>query len=312
MEKMEYRGWKNCYRLFNDVVDLIVTTDIGPRVIRFGFVDEVNEFKEYGEMVGKTGGDEWRIYGGHRLVHAPEHMVRTYFPDNSPVRLEYDAGTVRLVQPAESTTGIQKEIDIRLSPDEAQVEVLHRLRNTNLWTVELAPWAVSVMASGGKTVIPLPPRASHKENLLPMGALVLWAYTDMADPRWEWGHKYVMLGQDTSMKNPQKAGMSVTDGWVAYTRNGHLFVKEFDYVKGASYPDFGCSVEAYTDAHMLEMETLGPLARLAPGAMVEHVERWFLFRDVPVPKDEAGVDNNVLPLVRLIKGQDATGGTLTG
>ena len=30
-------------------------------------------FKEYDEQMGKTGGDEWRIYGGHRLWIAPEH-----------------------------------------------------------------------------------------------------------------------------------------------------------------------------------------------------------------------------------------------
>ena len=80
VEKTEYRGWQNCYRLSNNLVDLIVTTDVGPRVIRFGFVGEENEFKEYEELMGRTGGAEWRIYGGHRLWHAPEARPRTYYP----------------------------------------------------------------------------------------------------------------------------------------------------------------------------------------------------------------------------------------
>ena len=85
MEKVEYKGWSNCVRLSNDLVDLIATTDVGPRIIRFGFVGGENEFKEYEDMMGQTGGDEWRTYGGHRLWHAPEVQPRTYFPDNAPI-----------------------------------------------------------------------------------------------------------------------------------------------------------------------------------------------------------------------------------
>jgi hypothetical protein len=297
MEKIDYKGWPNSYRLSNGTVDLVVTTDVGPRIIRFGFVGGENEFKEYEDMLGKTGGDEWRIYGGHRLWHAPEADPRTYFPDNLPVHLEPRAGFVRLIQPTETTTGIQKEMDVHLSPSEAQVGVTHRLRNTNPWAVELAPWALSVMAAGGKAIIPLPPRGTHPEALLPVNTITLWAYTDMSDPRWTWGRKYVMLRQDLQARTPQKAGVMVVDGWAACARNGHLFVKKFDYVEGALYPDFGCTVEAWADPDMLEVETLGPLARLEPGAAVEHVERWFLFRDVPVPEDDADVDRHVLPKV---------------
>jgi hypothetical protein len=296
--KIAYKGWPNCYRLSNELVDLIATTDVGPRVIRFGFVDQDNELKEYEEMMGLTGGDEWRIYGGHRLWHAPEVQPRTYFPDNSPVKLEEHDGFVRLVQPVEPTTGIQKEIDLRLSPDEAHMNVTHRLRNTNLWAVELAPWALTVMAQGGKAVVPLPPRGSHEESLLPTNTLTLWAYTDMSDPRWTWGSKYVMLRQDPKAKVPQKIGLMVPDGWVAYARDGHLFVKKFNYVVGGCYPDFGCSVETFTNAEMLEMETLGPFVRLPPGAAVEHVEGWFLFHDVPVPQNDADVDAHILPKVK--------------
>ena len=300
MEKVNYRGWPNCYRLSNDVADLIVTTDVGPRIIRFGFIDQDNEFKEYVDMVGQTGGDEWRIYGGHRLWHAPEAQPRTYYPDNSPVKLEKHDSFVRVIQPTETTTGIQKEIDLRLSPDTAHVQVTHRLRNTNLWAVELAPWALSVMAQGGTAVIPLPPRGSHEENLLPTHTFTFWAYTDMADPRWTWGTKYVMLRQDPAATQPQKVGAMVPDGWVAYARSGHLFVKKFRYVAGVYYPDLGCCVDTFTNADMLEVETVGPFVRLEPGSTVEHVEDWFLLRDVPVPQNDADIDTHILPRIKAL------------
>ena len=62
---------------------MIATTDVGPRIIRFGFVGEENEFKEYEDTTGQVGGDEWRIYGGHRLWHAyVMNKLDFYFNDD--------------------------------------------------------------------------------------------------------------------------------------------------------------------------------------------------------------------------------------
>ncbi len=297
MEKTKYQGWPNCYLLSNENVELIVTTDIGPRIIRFGFVGQWNEFAEFADMMGKTGGDEWRIYGGHRLWHAPEAQPRSYFPDNQPITIKQYTDFVRLTQPTERTTGIQKEIDLYLSPDRAYVRVIHRIYNRSLWDVELAPWALSVMAPGGKAIIPLPPRGPHAENLLPTSTLVIWAYTDLSDPRLTLGRQYIMLQQDTSKTQPQKIGVMVPDGWAAYFNKGHVFVKAYDFESGAFYPNFGCSVESFTNEAFLELETLGPLTVVAPGESVEHLENWFLFRDVPEPCTDLDVEKYILPLI---------------
>jgi hypothetical protein len=297
--KINYQGWQNSRRLSNGVVDLVLTVDVGPRLIRFGFVDGENEFKEYPEQAGKTGGEEWRIYGGHRLWHSPESMPRSYAADNRPVGFEEFPDLVRLVQPVEATTGIQKEIDVALPPDAAHARVTHRLRNCSLWSIRLAPWAMSVMSPGGSAVLPLPPRQPYTKNISPTNSLTFWAYTDMTDPRWTWGRRFVLLRQDPAQTDPQKVGLMAPDGWIAYARAGHLFVKRAAFAPGGSYPDFGASLEAYTNADMLEAETLGPLAVLEPGGAIEHVEDWFLFADVPVPHDDIDVIAGILPKIAL-------------
>ena len=175
--KTNYNGWPNCYRLANQEIELIATTDVGPRIIRFGFIDGDNEFVEFADQLGKTGGKDWRVYGGHRLWHAPEVEPRTYFPDNNPVKLEQHDDFIRVIQATELTSGIQKELDIRVHPAQASVEVVHRLRNCSPWDIELAPWALSVMAPGGTAIIPLPPRGSHGKHLQPESSLTLWKYT---------------------------------------------------------------------------------------------------------------------------------------
>ena len=298
IEIINYKGWPNCYRLSNSQVDLVVTTDVGPRIIRFGFVDKENQFVEFESDLGQVGGQEWRLYGGHRLWHAPEGKPRSYFPDNGPLQVERHGSFVRLIQPVETTTGIQKELDISLPAEGAQATVVHRLRNANLWAVEIAPWALSVMARGGVAIIPLPPRGSHAEHLLPTNILTLWAYTDMSDPRWTWGREYILLRQDPRAESPQKIGVMDKDGWAAYARSGDLFIKKFGYQAGKAYPDFGCSIEVFTSANMIEVESLGPLGVLAPGSVVEHIEDWYLYTGVPVPASDADIKQNILPKVK--------------
>ena len=297
MEKTSYGGWDNCVRLANGEIELIATTDVGPRIIRLGFVGGPNLFKEYADLLGKTGGDEWRIYGGHRFWHAPEAKPRTYWPDNSPVEYRWDGRTLVLTPPPETPNGVQKVVEVVLAPDTNRVTVRHRLVNVSPWAMELAPWALTVMAPGGRAIFPQEPYIPHTERLLPGRPMVLWNYTDMADPRWTWGRKYVQLRQDPTATTPQKAGLFNSLGWAAYTLNDTVFIKRYDADPGAVYPDWGCNTESFTNQDMLEVESLGPLTRLAPnGGTVEHVERWYLFK-AAVGETETAIDSALLPLV---------------
>jgi hypothetical protein len=297
LTQVAYGGWENNYKLSNGKIELVLTGEVGIRVIRLGFVDDVNEFYEDPDALGKGAGDDWRLYGGHRFWHAPEAQPRTYYPDNNPVTVAQHDGFVRVTQPVEPTTGMVKEVDFYMSEDALHVKLVHRMTNTGMWAVTLAPWALSVMA-GGTMVAPLPPRGTHPAALLPVNTFTAWAYTDMSDPRWTWGHRYVLLRQDPDATTPQKIGMDVRDEWVGSVRDGHLFLKLFQRKPGAVYPDMGCTVETFTNDFMLEVETLGPLAPLEPGASVEHVEDWFLFDGVQTPTNDDQADEYVLPRVR--------------
>jgi hypothetical protein len=296
-QNFQYGGWPHCVRLSNGTVELVATTDVGPRIIRFGFVGGPNVFREWPDQLGKTGGAQWRIYGGHRLWHAPENQPRTYAPDNSPIAAIWDGTTLTLTEPAEPSTGIQKAMEITLDPATAHVRVVHRLTNKNVWGVELAPWAISAMPAGGRAIFPQEPKQSHGKTLLPVRTITLWAYTDMQDPRWSWGTRYIQLRCEADRPAAQKGGVRNTLGWAAYAENGQLFLDRFGFQPHARYPDLGCNVESYTSGDMLELETLGPLTRVPPNGSVAHTEQWFLYK-VQVADSEAAIDEKVSPLVR--------------
>ena len=88
MKKVAFEGWKNCVEIASGDFRLIVTTDVGPRIIG-GFLGKngKNIFHVDPKLAGKSGGDKWVNYGGHRLWHSPEIKERTYVPDNDPIQV---------------------------------------------------------------------------------------------------------------------------------------------------------------------------------------------------------------------------------
>jgi hypothetical protein len=297
IEKTKYQGW-NSYRVSNGEVELMVTEDIGPRIMRFGFVGGQNLFKEFEQSLGTSGEPKWLPRGGHRLWAAPEDPVKTYAPDNGPVTIEIAGETLIATEPVEEITGLEKRITVKMSAAGA-VEVMHRLRNAASASVELAPWSLTMMAPGGTGIHGFPPRGTHPKDLNPTNPLVMSAYTDLSDPRWRFTKKYMMLRQDPNATSPQKLGSWNRNTFGAYLLGSDLFIKRHEALgEPRDYPDLGCSFETFTNAAMLELETLGPMTVLAPGASVEHVERWSLHRNVRMEAwTDEELDRVLLPLV---------------
>ena len=290
VEKVTCLGQPNCYRLANARVEVVVTTDVGPRIIRYAFVDQENVLGEVPDEVIRTELGAWKPFGGHRLWTAPEAMPRSYSPDNDPVTYTIESSAIRLVQRVEPSTGIQKELAVSLDEDGTVVTVYHRLTNRGRADLEIAPWALTIMHGGGEVILPNEPYRSHDEYLLPARPIVVWHYTDLSDPRWRLGTKYIRVTPDAQMKEPQKIGIGNRQGWAGYLRNQTLFIKRFPWIENATYPDFGSNTEVFTAGDFIELETLGPIARLAPGESVDHTERWFLFSGVDAGESEETLD----------------------
>ena len=284
-----------CVRMSNGTVDVWLATEVGPRIVRYGFVGGDNLLAWGLTDVVQTDLGTWRPMGGHRLWLAPEHMPRSYSPDNDPVDVQVSGGTVTLTQPVEPKTGIQKVLTVTLADTGTAVTVGHRLVNKSLWDVEVSPWALTIMNTGGTVLLPQEPYASHDDALLPARAMTLWAYTDLSDPRWQIGPRFLRLRTDAARAGSQKVGIANTRGWAAYHRNRDLFVKRYAWDHTARYPDFGVNTEAYTAGAFIELETLGALVSLAPGASAAHEERWYLFKDVEQPASDDALDKVLAP-----------------
>ena len=288
VRKANYENWPDCIALENDQLEVVVTTGLGPRIVRMGQPGGPNAFVNFNEHLDGPR-EEFRFYGGHRLWHSPEDEVRTYQPDNVPMEsVEETDDSVRIIQKVEKHTGIQKEILLQIDPTEPRVMVWHRLTNRGMWPVEFGVWAISAMAPGGVAVASLS-RNSHPQGLLPNGGITLWPYTDLSDPRIFFGEKLIGLRQDKE-RGPIKFGLNTDQQWAAYLNHGNIFIKRFLSDPEENYPDFGSRIEFYTNQKFLEVETLGPIKKVEPGDSISHREDWYYYTGVNEWQNEKDLD----------------------
>lgn len=300
LEKTAFLNWKNCLRLANDDAELIIAVEIGPRVISYRRTSGQNFFKVFADQIAAPDPAVWASYGGHRLWHAPEVFPRTYYPDNAPVEYEWDGKVLTLRGPVETTTGLGKVITVEMAATGTAVSLNHRIYNHNPWAVTFAPWCLTVMAAGGRAIVPQEPFVPHGENpgesFEAARPLVLWQFTRMNDPRFVWGDRYIQFREDGACDSKQKFGVTNKQGWVAYVLNGETFLKRHDYDADALYPDGGCNAEFFTMPGFLEIESLGRLEAVAPGGFAELNESWSI-HPVNPSEDETDITNQLRGII---------------
>lgn len=231
-----------------------------------------------GETPVSTPYGDFYFRGGHRLWHAPEAMPRTYAPDTGELKITDLPNGVSLETNTELGTGIRKRIEIQLAPDKPSVTLTHTLINDGLWAVELAPWAITQFRLGGTVILPMPVGNVDAAGLLHNRQMSFWPYTRLNDPRLSLRDDYILFKADALP--PFKIGYFNPHGWLAYWVDGILFRKSFEPQTDAQYPDNNCNAEMYCNDRFVELESLGPLTTLNPGAEKKHIERWDLLEGV--------------------------------
>lgn len=279
ISKKDYLDFPNCVEISNGEARLMISTDFGPRILFYGFQNGENILGLHPQAKVETAIGTWRPYGGHRLWMAPENMPLSYAPDNEKVEItQKNEFSASFVSPVETATKIQKEIIVSLSETGSGARVEHRITNLSEKEIEISAWALTIMRGGGAAIIPNEKHAPYSpETLLPVRTFAVWSYTDFTDPRWQFEKNFIRLKVDENLHNAQKIGVLNKQGWAAYEWENLTFVKRFDFVDSAIYPDMNSNTEVYTAGGFVEIETLSPLEKLAPEETIVHTEKWELF-----------------------------------
>lgn len=297
-EIKNYSDYGRVLSLNNGVIEACVTVDAGPRIIYFGFVggqnimcdnraaaDPKND-AEFESFFGK--GKKWEILGGHRIWVSPESYPQSYYPDLTPVKYEITADGAIFTPDAELETGFQKQLCIRLDPDDANMQVSMRVTNISDAEKEFAVWGLTVSATGGTLIVPM---NDNDTGLLANRNISVWPYTNLSDSRLHFGERYVTLRQDTGISRALKLGFDLNQAEAYYCLGDDIFRKAFEtYHPNEKYPDNNCSFETYTCATFLENESLSPLKKVPAGETLSLTEHWSLHKkpcEVDFTSDES-------------------------
>jgi hypothetical protein len=248
----------------------------GPRIVGFGPAGGENILAETLDVKWDAGHGTFELLGGHRLWFAPE-TIDCSVPDSTGLELTAiacDGGqAIRMTGAVEAPTGLRKIIEARLDPDAASVWLTHILANEGTRTLELSPWPITQLRPGGQATVQLP-AATEEHVVTPNQLLVLWPYASWSDERLSISDGRLTVRAASASRF--KIGCLSTTGVVTYVRDGLRFEKRFNPALDRPHADMGCNLEIYTDQGGIELESLGPLVRLAPGQSVTHDERWEL------------------------------------
>lgn len=291
VKELEYKNYGKCLLVDNGIINLIVTIDVGPRIISFGFCHGENIFFNDVERLYKYGGKEIRNYfgensvcykyGGHKFLTIPEKMPYSFYPDNDPVVYSVLPNGVSFSPPVQRCNNIALSIEIMMNPNATDIMVIHSLENHSDEKQLLGLSGSTDMAPGGLLIVPQ--NATYDSKYLPNRSMAFWPFSKMNDKRVFIGNRYITIYQDEKITDKYKIGTNNYSNWAAYLINGDVFMKHYVHNKKARYPDFNSSFEVLTDKNMLEIKTLSPLYEIEPGATVRHVENWSLSKYKTLP-----------------------------
>lgn len=259
--------------------------EAGPRIVSLvpAWTGE-NLFAEVPEVTTQTSSGEYHYFGGHRFWLAPESLSSTYIPDNNGLAVHTVQKGLRLVGAKEEESGLQKTIMIQTSSTQPFVIVKHEVENHSRKVVRLAPWAITMLRPQGSALLPQQYGNMDSDGLLPNRRFALWPYTRWEDARLRLGDDFIIIKSD-STEQPMKFGYFNPHGWLAYVHADVVFLKRYGVRSDEEYPDYGCNSEIYVNSRGIELESLGPLAELAPQQKLVHTETWELYKDTEVPRE---------------------------
>ncbi|MCE5198896.1 MAG: DUF4380 domain-containing protein [Armatimonadota bacterium] len=276
VERINYRGWQDSYRLTLGSRSLVVVPEIGGRIMEYS-ISGKNVIWENPEQFGRTypvSGD-WYNFGGYKTWLAqkdkyawPPDTMLDYGKANVEVIKDSSGGSLlRVTGAASIKSGVIFTKDISLD-DSGEALVRQSLTNISSHLITYGIWNVTQVNAPCYVVFPI-----GQKTKLPGGI------TDLEGIGRKKGQVDIKDGLCITKFTSEgcKIGADTDGTWLLWLKDNLAYIKSFSpMAKSAQYPHSGCSVEVYADPTYpyMEMELLGPIRKLRPGERAELVERW--------------------------------------
>lgn len=278
--EINYKDYGKCLKVTNDIVEVIISIQYGPRIVKYGYVNDINHFAEGIEDKISTENGDYYIIGGHKFLYLTDNEKNIYIPDNKKVEYESIDGGIKLIQEIEEHTYFQKNIEITFEGD-SKLKILHKIVSFNPFDINISIASITTMNSNGIELIPL---EMKMQGMFPNKSLVFWPYSNLKDQRVYFGDKYIAMKVNENIYDNFRIGFNMNFTRALYYSQNQLFIKEVkeneSLKENKEYPNMGSRYESFISKNYIEMQTNSPKQVLKANEYIEHVEIWNLYKEV--------------------------------
>ena len=257
-----YKGWADTYLLSNGQVWAAIIPSIG-RVMQFGFVNDEGVFWENPALLGHgMSTNPWTTpgsFGGDKTWPAPQSVWNWPPPDvfdRDALMPRQEGHAIILTSKVSPRFGIRTERTIELDPDQPAMKIVTTYQKVEGDPVEVSVWVITQARNPQAMYLPIPVNSQFPDGFSK-----------------QWGIPTNFVSRDAKsirfVRDPKVSHKIGNDSeQIVWQDEHHTLTIESSRVPRATYPDEGCGMEIYTNgstAEYVELETLGPLRRLAIG-----------------------------------------------
>jgi hypothetical protein len=259
-------------RLCNDLVEAVITPDIGGRVMAFSlagrnllWVNPALEGKLFSaeENMGDGTLASWKNYGGSKTWPAPQGWSTNAEWHGPPdpvldtgryhfenVEIKEDELSIRVVSPPDARTGVRITRQVTLRPGSARALLHLEMENISDEPRRWALWDVVQLDATTRTLegekhneqawVYVP---ANPQSVFPIGYKVMFGAPD--NPEWQ---RVGNLVAAQYLYQVGKIGVDSQAGWVAFAdqAEGYVFCQRFHVFPEEEYPDDGTTVACWT------------------------------------------------------------------
>jgi hypothetical protein len=274
----DFFGYKGCVLLENETTRVVLCQQAGARVLEYSLNGKNSMWlePEQAGWVLREGAPRFDLCGG-RFDIGPEMLVpRRPILWSGAWRAEaIGPRAARLTSEEDPATGVQLVREFRLDATGSRLRCTQTIKNISAQKVAWCHWSRTLAIGGGICVIPETPHSRFPNGYVMYedGSLI---NPRPVDPNIRRRDGFLEIVGPPKFR---KLGMDSQAGWFAYLMpNDVMFVKRYPVYPDRLYGEVaGLTISIWYDGKVrCELEPIGPLEHLAPGASASFTEEWQL------------------------------------
>ncbi len=276
---IDYAGYTDCVYLENADTRVVLGHHFGGRVLEYAYKGE-------NILALDPRQDGWTYQAGEKPRMGPSGGRFDIGPENTfPAhpQLWYGAwtaditssGSARMTSVADVDSGLQLERHFALAPDSSHLACKQVIKNISDHEVRTCHWSRTFGKGHGICVVPLSPYSRFPKKYIMYGPGPVMDYQP-DDPHITVDDDFLVMW-DTPAR--PKLGIDAYVGWFAYLMpNDLMLVKGFPTYPDRVYNEMaGITISLwYFKDFVCELEPIGPMEILEPGAQASFIENWWI------------------------------------